>query len=310
MTIVEALRAAQDGDIIDWSGREPITGLKSINKAVTIRGATFVGGARVLGCSRLTIEDFVAHHDGKMTSATNVLGVEACTDVTIARGRLSAESGQGRALLIARSRGIRARDMDVSGTARGVYVDISSDIVLTDTVAHGLRSDGVDISRAQGVTIDGLIVRDIDIGTSGAHPDVIQIINSPTNPGTCSDILIRRVRAAVQAQGICLFDHGRGGADRVTIEDCDILTSYYHAINMEAVRGLTLRNIRVGRLAGTPERIKPWVRTTGSTDVIIDNVIDDWDGLEPAAETTSPIAAMLDRIDELTQEIRVELKLA
>ena len=307
MTITEALKAAVDGDVIDWTGETPISGLKNIDKAVTIRGATFAGGARILGCKRLTIEDFAVNLDGPMTSATNVLGVEACEGVTLIDGNLTANSGNGRGLLIARSKGIRTLTIKVSGTARGVYVDLSSDVTLFNTLTSNLRSDGVDISRSQFVTIDGLVVENVDVGASDAHPDVVQIINSPTNPGICSDITIRGVRARTMAQGICLFDHDRGGADRVTIEDVEILTSFYHGIHMENVRGLTLRDIKIGPLPGTAERIKPWVMIPGCTDIVQENVVTGWDGRATVAPVINPVTALLDEMDALTAKLRAAI---
>lgn len=282
MTLLEAIKAASPGGGIDWSGKAPVAGLKGVDKAVTLRGATFAGQARILGCKGLTIEDFTVADAGTMVSASNVLGVEACENVTLRRGKISATSLTGRGLLIARSKNIRTETLDISGTARGAYVDLSSDVMMLDTEVHDISSDGIDISRSHRITVDGLKVRDIDIGATDAHPDVIQIINSPTNPGICSDILIRGVRAKVQSQGINLFDHDRGGADRITIEDCDLLVGYYHALNLENVRGLILRNIRYGALPGTDPKITPWVKTPGCTDVVIENVVGSWDGSEDA----------------------------
>lgn len=283
MTLLEAIAAAKDGDTIDATDFPAVTGLKSVVKAVTIRNARFTGPTRILGCKNITLEDFTCEVPAAVvwSSATNAFAVEACDKVTLRRGKVLAGSMQGRALLISRSTNITTEDMDVSGTARGVYVDLCSDITLTRTVAHNLRSDGLDISRTSRLLVNGLEVNDIDIGDSGAHPDIVQIINSPTNPGTCSDITIRGVKSQTKAQGINLFDHDRGGADRITIEDCDLLVGYYHAINMENVRGLTLRNIRYGPMPGIDPKIKPWCHTNGCTDVVMENVVGGWDGSEP-----------------------------
>lgn len=306
MTILQSLRSAAAGDVIDWTGKPPIAGLKDIDRDVTIRGAQFVGGARIMACRGLKFEDFAGHQSGGMSSGSNVLSVEGCEDIQLTRGRVTAAGFNGRALLIARSKGVRATAMQVSGTERGVFIDASSDVVATDTAVGAIRSDGVNLSRSHRVTIDGLTLADVDIRATDAHPDVLQIINSPTTPGICSDIIIRSVRAKVRAQGICLFDHGLGGADRVTIEDVALLTSYHHAVNMENVRGLILRNIRVGALPG--EKAKPWVRTPGCTDVVSENIITDWDGSEPVAvaaprDTVAAIAtglrALLDRLEAL-----------
>lgn len=283
MTLMEAIAAAKDGDTIDATDLPAVSGLKSVTKAVTIKGARFTGPARMLGCKNITLEDFTCEVPASVvwSSATNAFAVEACDRVTLRQGKIVASSMQGRALLISRSTNIATEDMDVSGTARGVYVDMCSDVSLTRTVAHNLRSDGLDISRTSRLIVDGLEVHDIDIGDSGAHPDIVQIINSPTNPGICSDIHIKGVRSQTKAQGINLFDHDRGGADRITIENCDLLVGYYHAINMENVRGLTLRNIRYGALPGTDPKIVPWVRTPSCTDVVTENVVGGWDGNEP-----------------------------
>lgn len=282
-TLLQAINAAQPGDVIDWSGKPPVAGLKSARKAVTIRNVVFAGGARILGCFDLTIEDYSCDLRGAMADTRNVLGVEACRNITLRRGRITAESRKGRGLLISRGDGgIVVDGLTVSGMARGVYIDDIADVTVKNLLVDGVSSDGINISRAHRVTIDGVEVRDIDIGDSTAHPDVVQIINSPTNPGTCSDIVIRNLKAKTRAQGVNLFDHGRGGADRITVENVDLLTNYHHGMTLENVRGLVLRNIRVGALPGTDPKIKPWVKTTGSTDVVAENVVMGWDGSEPA----------------------------
>lgn len=279
MTLAKAIAAAPEGAVIDWSGQAPVTGLKNMSKAVTIRGARFAGMCRILGCANLTIEDYSVDDPEKLANAGYLLSVDASASITLRRGKLAGGGMNGRGLLITRSKGVLSEGLKVGGVYRGVLVDRSQDVTLRDTEVHHIRSDGLNIGVSQKVTIDGLTARDM---LSEGHPDVIQIINSPTTPGICSDILIRGVRAKVQAQGINLFDHGRGGADRVLIEDVDLLVGYYHAINMENVRGLILRNIRVGAHSEAGPKIKPWVKTTGSTDVVTENVVTGWDGSDPA----------------------------
>lgn len=120
-----------------------------------------------------------------------------------------------------------------------------------------MRSDGMTVGESR----QGLIVGNRFHGTritGDEHPDFIQIYSRPNSAPT-SDIVIRGNKGIGMSQGICGFNHTRGGVndggfDRILIENNDLCCGFPHAIALVEARSSRVANNRVETYPGAKYR--------------------------------------------------------
>lgn len=148
----------------------------------------------------------------------------------------------GRAFVFGRSHGITLRRIDISGVrAEGVNLGISDRALIEDVRC----SDFTPNPKTRDES--GKVIRD------GDHPDCIQAWTAKDSP-PMTDIVVRRVTARGQMQGIFMGNRGRRGTgagySRVLIEDNDIEVTYPNGIYLSAATDSVIRNNRVATMPG------------------------------------------------------------
>lgn len=148
----------------------------------------------------------------------------------------------GRAFVFANSEGLTLRRLDIDGVrAEGVNLGVSHKALIEDVrCANFTPTPKVRDEK-------GKMIKD------GDHPDCIQAW-SRAGAAPLTDIIVRRVTARGQMQGIFFGNRGRGGDGagyrRVLIEDNDIEVTYPNGIMLSEASESIVRNNRVATMKG------------------------------------------------------------
>ena len=162
--------------------------------------------------------------------------------------------GVGRGLAIYGSTGVTVDNSEFKTWLRGIVVDGSSNINLTNNNIHSIRSDGMDFVQVQKVLIEGNNFHDFRGAPGSAdHSDFIQFWTSGTTvPST--NITIRNnvlnVGQGTWAESIFIrnevVDQGQAGTSmyykNILIENNTISNAHTHGITVGETDGLIIRN--------------------------------------------------------------------
>lgn len=161
----------------------------------------------------------------------------------------------GVGIAIGRSSNILIEDSKISNFYRGVTVTYSDDIFINDNEIGNMRSDGIAVAQANGITIeDNYIHQLIPSPYTGDHRDLIQFWTATlTEPAT--DIVIRGnfLDSGTTGPNQSIFmrneqvDMGIAPADEmayrnVLIENNVIHNGHLHGIAIGATYGIDIRN--------------------------------------------------------------------
>lgn len=201
------------------------------------------------------------------------------------------------------SRFLRVAGVTIQGHKVGITAVRGSDYEIVGNRMQGLRSDGINVTMAQRVLIEGNQVVDTrprravyqkvapySLITDGDHADCIQFWSTAGKAPT-ADLTIRNNYCRGEMQGIVSFDPGQGGLDRILIENNLIDgIEYWNGIVMYEARDSAIRNNVVltkrGAVAqnnGAP--IKTWIYLKAPVNTIAcGNTV----GALPKGEGTQP----------------------
>ncbi|KQR81187.1 hypothetical protein ASG07_12010 [Sphingomonas sp. Leaf343] len=173
------------------------------------------------------------------------------------------------------SRFVRVAGVTVRGHKVGITAVRGSDYEIVGNRMQGLRSDGINVTMAQRVLIEGNQVVDTrpiratydargKLLVDGDHSDCIQFWSTVGKAPT-ADLTIRNNYCRGEMQGIVAFNAGAGGLDRILIER-NLLDGleYWNGIVMYEARNSAIRNNIVMTKRGAIARnngqpIKTWI---------------------------------------------------
>jgi hypothetical protein len=187
----------------------------------------------------------------------------------------------GYALRTRNARDIVIEDVRLTDAVRGAVIGESRQIVMRRVRAEGLRSDGINIAQSNDILIEDIVCRDFrpipktrdangKVVKDGDHPDCVQSW-SKKGATANSDIVVRRVTARGDMQGIFFGTGANGGFDRVKFEDNDIEVTYGNGIFLQNGRGAIVRRNRVVPVAGA--RHQSTMRLQGRDIIACDNKV-------------------------------------
>lgn len=221
---------AQEGDVIDMRGAtitRPTLAARSFAKPVTIRNATIVG---------IEVDDLVGVNFADITFVAPS-DYRPVSFVDCDRLRFAASRFKGPAsgpvdeiiptlLYLRRCADATVTDSEFSRGQFGINHLNCDNLVAAGNRFHDMRQDAIQGSGVVGLVFDGNDVTDFypagEIGTSGDHPDVVQI-TSVAGARRSSNIAVtnNRIRKGVgrKKQGIYINDEGDlyGPPEGVTI---------------------------------------------------------------------------------------------
>ncbi|WP_371055994.1 PKD domain-containing protein [Rhodosalinus sp. K401] len=162
--------------------------------------------------------------------------------------------GTGYALGIGASSDILISDNEFTTWTRGVIVDKSQNIAISNNNIHSIRSDGINLIEVSSILIENNFIHDfITAPDSGDHADMIQMWSYGTTVAS-RDVVIRGntldIGDGSTTQSIFLGNElaaQDGSGDEVfyqniLIEENIIFNSHSHGISVGATNGLTVRN--------------------------------------------------------------------
>ena len=154
----------------------------------------------------------------------------------------------------------RSRDIGFNGTTfadavRGLVIHQSTDIKIDRGTLTRLKSDGINISSSQRVTVNRSTCTEFS-PRKGDHPDCIQMWSRPGWAPTGNVTLTNNVSKG-EMQGFTGFNHVRngvddGGFDNIVIENNRITGTY--------PQGIALGMARNSRVVGNTTRTLPGAR--------------------------------------------------
>lgn len=201
----------------------------------------------------------------------NVSGITIKGGKVVApEGKHPSNSVRGYGISIRGSRNIALRDLQVSDAVRGVVLGTSEGVKIQKVKFHDLRSDGLNIALSRKVLVEDVECSDFSpipkqydasgkMIKDGDHADCVQAWSRPTQPPV-SDVVVRRVTARGDMQGIFFGNHIRkgvddGGYDRILIEDNDIKVQSPHGITLSYARDSIVRNNLVDTMPGGKHQV-------------------------------------------------------
>ncbi len=173
------------------------------------------------------------------------------------------------------SRYVRIAGLTITGHKVGITAVRGTDYEIVGNRMQGLRSDGINVTMAQRVLIEGNQVVDTrpiratydakgKLLVDGDHSDCIQFWSTVGKAPT-ADLTIRNNYCRGEMQGIVAFNAGAGGLDRILI-DRNLLDGleYWNGIVMYEARNSAIRNNVVMTKRGAVARnngqpIKTWI---------------------------------------------------
>jgi nitrous oxidase accessory protein NosD len=171
------------------------------------------------------------------------------------------------------SRFVRVAGVTIQGHKVGITAVRGSDYEIVGNRMQGLRSDGINVTMAQRVLIEGNQVVDTrprratytavgKLLVDGDHADCIQFWSTADKAPT-SDLTIRNNYCRGEMQGIVSFNSGQGGLDRILIENNLIDgIEYWNGIVMYEARDSAIRNNVVLTKRGAKAQNFPFQRIT------------------------------------------------
>lgn len=211
--------------------------------------------------------------------------------IAIRGGTVVAPGGKSYGIAIDRASHVTIDGMKITGAHRGVVVNMSSDIALTNNQLTGLISDGIDIALSRRMVVSGNSCRDFNpiwavydaAGKrlrDGDHPDCIQAWSRPTAPPS-ADIVVTGNDIEVTGQGIFFGNHVRngvddGGFDRIRIENNKVRVGLPRGITLGNGRDSVVRNNDVSTIPGSvlPNNGRPVhanIEVTGTGNLVCGN---------------------------------------
>ncbi len=199
------------------------------------------------------------------------------------------------------SRFVRVAGVTIQGHKVGITAVRGSDYEIVGNRMQGLRSDGINVTTAQRVLIEGNQVVDTrpiratydakgKLLVDGDHSDCIQFW-STANKAPTADLTIRNNYCRGEMQGIVAFNAGQGGLDRILIENNLIDgIEYWNGIVMYEARDSAIRNNVVLTKRGAKAQnngapIKTWIYLKAPVNTIAcGNIV----GALPKGEGTQP----------------------
>lgn len=202
------------------------------------------------------------------TNAKLLLSISNSSGIGVKGGTFTGAMGAGQAgyaVSVVNSHGLTFSAPKISNSQRAMVIDHSHHIAITAPDMTGMIVDGIDLSSAQFVTIDG--ARCTAFVTGPAHPDCIQGWSRPG--GITSDIKITNTfMDSPVTQGISFFNHIRngvddGGFDRISVDTANLRGNMTNGVAMSACRACSIRNVTLITIPGS--RYKMSVRVSGGS---------------------------------------------
>ncbi|WP_340107325.1 right-handed parallel beta-helix repeat-containing protein, partial [Pikeienuella sp. HZG-20] len=222
----------------------------------SIEGVDLIGDAPLAAYgSRITIQDSsnVRVADMTLTGTVPDSGVDpndpSLSPIEALRG-MPHEYG----VKITGSSGVTLDALDITTMYKGVIVDKSADIAITNSEFHDLRSDGVNFVDTSDLRIEGNYFHDftpwLNQGNgTGDHPDFIQYWGAPGGAGI--DGVVIRDNIMLQGEGDLvqsIFGHfGPRGADSDPFTNFEVSGNF---IQTNHVHGIALGDVSGGQIFG------------------------------------------------------------
>ncbi len=189
--------------------------------------------------------------------------------VKLAGGAVVGTGGKSYGIHIVRSRDIEISGLKISGAHRGIVIDASTGIRITNNNFFDLISDGLDIALSHQVMVSGNSCRNFHprpriydsagvLIKDGDHADCIQAWSRPSAAPT-SDIQVIGNYAEGEMQGVFFGNHVRngiddGGFDRITIKDNQVRLAIGNGIHITDGRDSIIEGNKVYTIPGATFR--------------------------------------------------------
>lgn len=202
------------------------------------------------------------------TNAKLLLSISGSSGIGVKGGGYSGALGAGQAgyaISVTNSHHLTFSASKISNSQRAMVIDHSHHIAITAPDMTGMIVDGIDLSSAQFITIDG--ARCTAFVTGPAHPDCIQGWSRPG--GITSDVRITNsYMDSPVTQGLSFFNHIRngvndGGFDRISIDTATLRGNMTNGVAMSACRACSIKNVTLITIPGS--RYKMSVRVAGGS---------------------------------------------
>lgn len=179
------------------------------------------------------------------------------------------DQADGFGLFVNGGQGVTVTDCQFESYKTGLVLNKVETFEVSRNAFSRMRSDGMTIGESRKGQVVGNRFHGTRI-TGDEHPDFIQLYSRPTSPPT-SDIVIRDNKGMGMSQGICGFNHTRGGVndggfDRIVIEDNDLCCGFPHAISLVEARDSRVTHNRVETYPGA--RYRASINTDKSPGII------------------------------------------
>ena len=212
------------------------------------------------------------------------LEVDNVTGLAITGGDFTASAGvdlatsngpDGWGARVSGSHNVSFANPMFSGAVRGLMIDRSTDVAVTDATLVRIVSDGIDVANSQRVAVTGSICSQFS-PRDGDHPDCVQLWSSPGALPT-ADVKIRdNIAVGPGMEGFSGFNHpdiGQLGFDRITITGNLVVGDYPEGVALYDARNSRVIGNRVWTLPGAKfrtrvnvERCKPRCSVRGNKE--------------------------------------------
>lgn len=250
-TLQAAITAAKPGDTLKLSG--------SFDR-VTIKGRSF--------SPPLSIDASLATIAGVTLQGVDGVAWNGGAIAGNGAGDLTSSTGYG--MLVRGSRNVSIARARVSGWARGIVLDTTTDFVIDRNWVTGLRTDGIDVALAQRGRVTGNTCTDFAPAPAD-HPDCFQIWSRAGVGGTTADIVVTGNASTGAMQCFNGFNHpertpsGDPGFDRITMTGNLCRSTMPAGVGVSDCRDCTVTGNDVASLPGAQYKTQlNFTRSTGS----------------------------------------------